>query len=172
MLLILIDDFVLTIVFCFKDDLSSARVFTTELIEGTPVDQCADMEVEHRNFIAQKAMELCLLELLEFGYMQTDPNWANFFYDSDKRQVVFIFLFDLACKQKVLFLQLILLDFGASREYSEEFLNIYVKIIKAAAQGDRDTVLKASREIGFLTGYESKVSSVTNGKQKKTFLLF
>lgn len=54
-------------------------------------------------------------------------------------------------------LQLILLDFGASRAYSEDFLNVYVKIIKAAAQGDRETVLKASREIGFLTGYESKV---------------
>lgn len=45
------------------------------------------MDVQHRNFIAQKAMELCLLELLEFGFMQTDPNWANFFYDPQKQQV-------------------------------------------------------------------------------------
>lgn len=75
----------------FKDELSSARVFTTELIEGVPVDQCVDMKVEHRNFIAQKAMELCLLELLEFRYMQTDPNWANFFYNTEKQQVITIF---------------------------------------------------------------------------------
>lgn len=71
--------------------------------------------------------------------MQTDPNWANFFYDAQNKR-------------------LILLDFGASREYSKEFLDDYVRIIKAAAEGDRATVLAASREIGFLTGYESKVS--------------
>lgn len=66
-----------------------------------------------------------------------------------------------------------MLDFGASREYSKEFLDVYVKIIKAAGQGDRDTVLKASREIGFLTGYESKVSIVNrNVKYLNNFNLF
>lgn len=46
------------------------------------------MDVKDRNFIAQKAMELCLHELLEFRYMQTDPNWANFFYNPTKKQVI------------------------------------------------------------------------------------
>lgn len=49
------------------------------------------------------------------------------------------------------------MDFGASREYSKEFVEQYVKIIKAAADDDRQTVLEVSKEIGFLTGYESKV---------------
>lgn len=53
--------------------------------------------------------------------------------------------------------QLILLDFGASRPYSKEFVDIYIEIIRGAADNDRDLVLKKSREIGFLTGYESKV---------------
>lgn len=33
----------------------------------------------------------------------------------------------------------------------------YIEIIKGASEGDRDKVLKLSREMGFLTGYESKV---------------
>ncbi|XP_018334944.2 atypical kinase COQ8A, mitochondrial, partial [Agrilus planipennis] len=85
-----------------------------------------------------KIMELCLLELLEFGFMQTDPNWANFLYDPDQRKIK-------------------LLDFGASRSYSKKFIDTYVKIIKAAADDDRDTVLRLSQKLGFLTGYESKV---------------
>ena len=50
-----------------------------------------------------------------------------------------------------------LLDFGATREYSKEFMDKYVQILKAACDGRRDIVLNVSREMGFLTGYESKV---------------
>lgn len=58
-----------------------------------------------------------------------------------------------------MFLQLVLLDFGASRGYSSEFLDKYVEIIKAAADGDRAEVLRLSQQMGFLTGFESKVQS-------------
>jgi aarF domain-containing kinase len=58
----------------------------------------------------------------------------------------------------VVLLQLILLDFGASRTYSKNFIDLYIEIIKGAADGDRDRVLQVSRDIGFLTGYESKVT--------------
>lgn len=33
----------------------------------------------------------------------------------------------------------------------------YVRIIKAASEGDRETVLNYSKKMGFLTGYESKI---------------
>jgi aarF domain-containing kinase len=52
---------------------------------------------------------------------------------------------------------LILLDFGASRVYSKKFVDDYMRILKAAFDGDRKTMLIYSRKIGFLTGYESKV---------------
>ncbi|KAJ3657777.1 hypothetical protein Zmor_009559 [Zophobas morio] len=120
------------------DHISTTQVFTTELLDGIPVDQCFDMPAEDRRFIAEKIIELCLLELLEFKYMQTDPNWANFLYNPKKKQIM-------------------LLDFGASREYSKEFMDKYVRILKAACDADKETVLTVSREIGFLTGFESKL---------------
>lgn len=33
----------------------------------------------------------------------------------------------------------------------------YVQVLKGACDGDRNVVLNVSKEIGFLTGYESKV---------------
>lgn len=55
--------------------------------------------------------------------------------------------------------QIMLLDFGATREYSKDFMDQYVRILKAACDSDRVTVLDVSKDLGFLTGYESKVSS-------------
>lgn len=54
-------------------------------------------------------------------------------------------------------MQLILLDFGASREFSKTFVDKYISVIKAAADHDRQQVLFGSRDLGFLTGYETKV---------------
>ncbi|GFG30006.1 hypothetical protein Cfor_00598 [Coptotermes formosanus] len=121
------------------DSLSVKHIFTTELVEGIPVDKCVGLDMETRQHISRLVMELCLRELFEFRYMQTDPNWSNFFYNPET-------------------MQLILLDFGASRAYSKTFTDMYIEIIRGAADGDRDRVLQVSRDIGFLTGYESKVT--------------
>uniref|UniRef100_A0A8I4A3T3 Atypical kinase COQ8A, mitochondrial n=1 Tax=Callithrix jacchus TaxID=9483 RepID=A0A8I4A3T3_CALJA len=50
-----------------------------------------------------------------------------------------------------------LLDFGATREYDRSFTDLYIQIIRAAADRDRETVRAKSIEMKFLTGYEVKV---------------
>lgn len=69
--------------------------------------------------------------------MQTDPNWSNFLYDSNSKT-------------------LMLIDFGSTRFYSDDFIDNYRNIILAAVADDRETVLKLSQEMQFLTGYETK----------------
>ncbi|VDP29091.1 unnamed protein product [Soboliphyme baturini] len=108
------------------------------MIKGIPVDKCVDLDQKVRNWIGKKILGLCLRELFEFHFMQTDPNWSNFFYDGSQEKIV-------------------LLDFGASRSYETRFVDKYRKILKAAYDEDREAILRHSREIGFLTGYESKV---------------
>ncbi|XP_045541980.1 atypical kinase COQ8B, mitochondrial isoform X2 [Papilio machaon] len=120
------------------DDLCTAEVITTELIDGTPLDKLFDAPYEIRYDIARKIMQLCLREMFVLRCMQTDPNWANFFYNTSTKQVV-------------------LLDFGATREYPKEFMDQYIEIIKAASEGDRAAILRMSRDMKFLTGYESKI---------------
>ena len=56
-----------------------------------------------------------------------------------------------------IFSQLALLDFGACRDYDKEFVDKYLNLIHGAAVKDREKVLKYSKELGFLTGYEPKV---------------
>lgn len=120
------------------DDLCGNQIFTSELLDGVPVDQCFNMDEEHKKFIGFEILKLCLLEILEFRYMQTDPNWANFLYNPNKKQML-------------------LIDFGASREYSEEFMLKYVQILKAAYDNDRKAIEVLSGELGFFTGYESQL---------------
>ena len=70
-----------------SDNLSTKHIFTTELVEGIPVDRCVDMDLETRQHISRLVMGLFLKELFEFRYMQTDPNWSNFLYNPETRQV-------------------------------------------------------------------------------------
>lgn len=35
----------------------------------------------HAFQIARSLMDLCMRELFEWKFMQTDPNWSNFLYD-------------------------------------------------------------------------------------------
>lgn len=120
------------------DELSSGQVFTSELVSGIPVDKLVDSPQELRNKVCYLLLKLCLLELYDFRFMQTDPNWSNFFYNEETGQVM-------------------LLDFGACREYNKPFVDKYIRVIKAAADRDEKNVLKYSLELGFLTGYEAKV---------------
>ncbi|CAJ0949929.1 unnamed protein product [Ranitomeya imitator] len=119
------------------DDLTTKRVLTMELVPGVPLDHCAEMDQETRNQISYSVLRLCLQEVFQFRFMQTDPNWSNFFYDSDQNKVN-------------------LLDFGASRWFDETFTDEYIEVVKAATEGDREKVLKKSRDLKFLTGYETK----------------
>uniref|UniRef100_A0A5S6QL02 Helicase ATP-binding domain-containing protein n=1 Tax=Trichuris muris TaxID=70415 RepID=A0A5S6QL02_TRIMR len=51
----------------------------------------------------------------------------------------------------------VLLDFGAYRSFPSRFVDQYFSVINSAAEGDRKSILKYSRDVGFLTVYESKV---------------
>ncbi|KAG8011206.1 Atypical kinase COQ8A [Nibea albiflora] len=119
------------------DELSSRHVLTTELVPGFPLDQAENLSQELKNEICENILMLCLRELFEFRYMQTDPNWSNFFYDPQTHRVS-------------------LLDFGATRGFDLSFTDLYIEVIHSAAEGNREGVLKKSIDMKFLTGYESK----------------
>ncbi|XP_056424460.1 atypical kinase COQ8A, mitochondrial [Hyla sarda] len=119
------------------DELCSDHVLTTELVSGFPLDQAEHLSQEIRNEICENILNLCLRELFEFRFMQTDPNWSNFFYDPELKKVA-------------------LLDFGATRGFDEEFTDQYIEIIRAAADKDREKLMKKSIEMKFLSGYETK----------------
>lgn len=157
-------------------ELSTRRVLVTEWLEGAPIDQAveAGLGQAERDSIARTLLKLTLRELFEWRFMQTDPNWGNFFYDARSGRVG-------------------LLDFGASRDYPKSFVDDYLRLVWAAANGDRRTIEDVSVRsespggggargqallrcathpstylpaVGFLTGLESPVmreAHVTSG---------
>jgi len=121
-----------------NEDLSSSRVLTTEFLEGVPLDAVSELEcLETRNLIGEAILRLTLTELFVWRCMQTDPNWSNFLFCTEKSKIG-------------------LIDFGASRYFTTKFVDDYVKIINSAALGDKDGILHWSKEVGFITGYEAK----------------
>lgn len=69
------------------DELSTKQIYTTELIEGLAVDKCETLDQETRDRISYLMLDLFFRELFEFQFMQTDPNWSNFLYNTETRQV-------------------------------------------------------------------------------------
>ncbi|XP_058715944.1 atypical kinase COQ8B, mitochondrial-like isoform X4 [Poecile atricapillus] len=117
--------------------LSSRRVLCTEWGRGEALERGKSLPQERRDQICSQLLRLCLLELFQFRFMQTDPNWANFLYDPQSHTVT-------------------LLDFGATREFEREFTDHYIEVIQAAAERDEEKILRKSQDLKFLTGFESQ----------------
>jgi predicted unusual protein kinase regulating ubiquinone biosynthesis (AarF/ABC1/UbiB family) len=83
-----------------------------------------------RDRIVSLLVSLLFRELFEFGLMQTDPNFANYRYDPESRQ-------------------LILLDFGATRSFAPAFGQAYRQLMAAAMVGDRAAMTQAAMAIGY-----------------------
>lgn len=72
--------------------------------------------------------------------MQTDPNWANFMFKAGEERMG-------------------LIDFGASREYTPEFVKGWRGLLEAALSGDAEGMQRESQLVGYLTGEEEQVSA-------------
>ncbi|KAI6086932.1 ABC1-domain-containing protein [Hypoxylon rubiginosum] len=116
---------------------SGRQVLTMEFMEGVGVTRTTTFTQAQRDWIGTQILRLCLREITEFRFMQTDPNWTNFLYNARTGRLE-------------------LLDFGASREFPVEFVRQYVGLLAAASRSDRAAVKELSESLGYLTGHESK----------------
>ncbi|KAK7029904.1 atypical kinase COQ8, mitochondrial [Favolaschia claudopus] len=121
-------------------DGSTDRVLVMELVEGKSVGEfnVSQLDKRDRDDIAARIIELCLKELFEFRFMQTDPNWSNFLWNAQTRRVE-------------------LVDFGATREYDKAFMDSWLRLLQAAASGDREACIQWSLKLGYLTGEENEL---------------
>ena len=109
------------------DDLSTSHVLTMSYEESEPLEALTGASQDRRDLIGASLSRLCLRELFDWGWMQTDPNMANFRWDGERGQVV-------------------LLDFGATREVPAALSELYRCAIRAACNRDRvgaEAVLEA-----------------------------
>lgn len=128
------DDAAFTVPKVFHN-LCGEHVLTMEKLQGVEIVK-GDWNQETKNWIATNIMRLCLMEIGQFKFMQTDPNWANFLYNEKTGKIE-------------------LLDFGAAREFNDDFIEDYINLLRAAVRKDRKLVERNSKKLGYLTGLES-----------------
>lgn len=120
---------------------STDQMLVSEYVRGVPIDHLSKPEAnvpqDYRNYVTEQLLSLTLHELFVWRFMQTDPNFANFLFDSEQQRVH-------------------LLDFGAAREYPDSFVSDYLEVVAASAREDRETVIEKSIALGFLCGREQK----------------
>ncbi|CAM9444311.1 unnamed protein product, partial [Laminaria digitata] len=105
-------------------DLLSKEVLTTHLAPGVPVDQVLPMpQQEVRNHVARLMLRCTMNELFDWRFMQTDPNWGNFLFDTETGKMS-------------------LIDFGACREYRKDFVDDYLRLVWAAANRDDPEIMR------------------------------
>lgn len=118
------------------EEVSSKHVLVSEYLDSlTFEDTCMKIPQRIRDSIGTRIMTLTIREIFEFKFMQTDPNPANFQYDPKKDKVH-------------------LLDFGACKEYSPEFINLYKNTVRAGILKDAEDIVSNLIKIGFIVGDE------------------
>jgi predicted unusual protein kinase regulating ubiquinone biosynthesis (AarF/ABC1/UbiB family) len=119
-------------------DLTRKRVLAMERSLALPIEELRgpDQPQEVRDAIGSRLIELMYRELFEFRFVQTDPNFANYLFEPATRDLV-------------------LLDFGSSMEFEENFMQSYARICRAMMDGDTAEAQRMAVEIGYLSGHES-----------------
>ena len=112
-------------------ELTTARALAMDYLVGRPIEELESQPQDVRDAAMRDLIALVLREMFEFGAMQTDPNFANYRYDPESRQ-------------------LILLDFGAARDVDPPTAESYRAIMRAGLSGDPDTVRELCVEAGFI----------------------
>jgi len=112
--------------------LTTRRILAMDWIEGDPLETLASAAVpqSRRNAVARTLQELMLRELLEFRFMQSDPNFANYLYLPATHQLA-------------------LLDLGSACEFPTEFVESYRRLCRAVLARDDAGIRQAAFEIGY-----------------------
>lgn len=128
------------------ESLTTKTVLAMTFMDGQPIENLAVKPEAERNAAAAAILELGIREVFDWGFVQTDPNFANYRYQADG-----------GCIQ--------LLDFGATREYSSRQRSALRTLLHACIDGNDTDIEKAAAQVGYLDvrdppGYRSGIISL------------
>ncbi|WP_130804754.1 ABC1 kinase family protein [Acinetobacter ihumii] len=118
------------------DDYCTDKILCMTFERGVPINSPVMLSLpqERRNVLGEASLEIAVREIFEWGEMQTDPNFGNYLVRLGNGDDI---------KDKI-----VLLDFGAIRQFDDHLLNVARNLIKAGYNHDADAMVKA------MTGYE------------------
>lgn len=117
------------------DQYCSERVLCMTFERGVPINSPVMLSLPQarRNALGEASLEIAVRELFEWGEMQTDPNFGNYLVRLGNGQDI---------KDKI-----VLLDFGAIRQFDEHLLNVAHRLIIAGYHHNKEQMIAA------MTGY-------------------
>lgn len=121
----------------YIEEVSTKRILAMEFMEGVSFTEWLNRgrSMKEKEEMGRKLYELFLLEFFTLGFVQTDPNPGNFLVNNED--------------------QIVLLDYGAAKEYSPEFIKSYTQLLRAAYKNDKAAVLACSFEFDIISSKES-----------------
>lgn len=118
------------------EEFCADKVLCMTFERGVPINSPVMLSLpqERRNQLGEASLEIAVRELFEWGEMQTDPNFGNYLVRLGNGDDV---------KDKI-----VLLDFGAIRQFDDNLLTVARNLIHAGYDHDKNAMVKA------MTGYE------------------
>ncbi|WP_368666386.1 ABC1 kinase family protein [Agarivorans sp. B2Z047] len=110
--------------------LSTSNILIMSHHEGEAIDQLQQQPQALRDQVMHNLFKLLMMELFEFGLMQTDPNFANYLYSTQSNKIV-------------------LLDFGATRQIPPHISQGYRKLLSSALAQPFTLDVSALEQLGF-----------------------
>ena len=113
------------------ESMTTTEVLAMTYMDGEAIETLATAAADKRNAAATALVELALREVFEWGLVQTDPNFANYLYQTRSGRIQ-------------------LLDFGATRSYSETQRQALRDLLAACIGGNETDIETAAAGVGYL----------------------
>ena len=137
------------------DEYCSDQVLCMTFERGVPINSPVMLSLpqERRNQLGEASLEIAVREVFEWGEMQTDPNFGNYLVRLGNGE-------DIHDK-------IVLLDFGAIRQFDQQLLTVARNLIKAGYYHDPQMMVNA------MTGYDffDSIPESIKPDMAKVFLL-
>ena len=137
------------------DEFCTDQILCMTFERGVPINSPVMLSLPQtrRNLLGEASLEIAVREIFERGEMQTDPNFGNYLVrlgDGEQQPD-----------------QIVLLDFGAIRQFDQHLLKVARNLIHAGYQHDPQSMVNA------MTGYEffDSIPQSIKPDMAKVFLL-
>jgi len=112
-------------------DLSTPQVLAMDYMPSRAIDTLEDASQDQRDRAITDLFTLFMRELFDWNVVQTDPNFANYRIEPNGGRIV-------------------LLDFGAARDFAPDTVARFQRLMRATADGDRAQIEAALQDNGYI----------------------
>jgi len=114
------------------DAWTSAEILVMDFVGGVPIETLDTKPQDQRDSAMEALLDLVMRELFVFGFMQTDPNFANYRWQPDSGRIA-------------------LLDFGAAKPIPPGISQAYREMLAAGFARDREALRGTLIALGFVS---------------------